>query len=353
MNLWNVELFVLGAVAGALVVYVIRTQVYEPRALSAAQVNAGTTARQRAMKHCSNSLAPLINELVSPLTEVMNLIEESVLDLIVRFQTITDAAIEETRARTEQFQGKDTDPEVAQSKADFLNQSKAMLTDVTDNAQLSSTLVLKVADVVEDVSKSCEAIPPLLEEIEFLADQTRLLALNAAIEAARAGEHGRGFAVVAEEVTKLANRSQASAINIQKVVNEVITSTNKGMATLEGFSGVDLMGLVETRDRVEQITDLIGERNRQLQERVMQATHAAKKHADNVTEVVMSMQFQNISRQKLEKIIEKIHDLQAHVAEWSRPPADEGSEQADETMASPQDRPSKGAVAQGAAAGRA
>lgn len=320
MDLWNVGFFVLGALAGALLVYFIRTRVFEPRHLSAAQANAETTARQGAMEHCTNSVAPFIQELVSPLTEVMNLIEESVLDLITRFQSITDAAIEETRATAERFQGEENDPKVAHSKADFLSQSTVMINQVTDNAQQSSILVLKVADVVEAVEKSCKAIPPLLGEIEFIADQTRLLALNAAIEAARAGEHGRGFAVVAEEVTKLANRSRASAVNIKNVIEDVITSTNNGISAFEGFSGVDLMEIVATKDRIEEISHVIEERNRKLQEGVLQATRTVQGHASNVTEIVMSMQFQDISRQKLEKVIQKIHSLQAQVTEWSRPP---------------------------------
>jgi len=75
--------------------------------------------------------------------------------------------------------------------------------------------------------KAVDQIHVLSEAIMEITSQTNLLALNASIEAARAGEAGRGFSVVADEVKKLAEQSNQTAIKIKEVVERIASSVNE------------------------------------------------------------------------------------------------------------------------------
>lgn len=214
--------------------------------------------------------AQVSNQISSAIGEVANGSEQQVKAL-----TDTSATIEELSASIEEVAASgSTVANSASTTVQIAREGHITITKAVEQMSIVGTSTELVQNAVNKLAAGFDKITEFIDIITNISSQTNLLALNAAIEAARAGEHGRGFAVVAEEVRKLAELSQDSAVNIIAQVkenrenikdasiamNSAVSSVNEGVAVVNtaGEAFANIAGLIdEVSTQVNQIAAVV------------------------------------------------------------------------------------------------
>jgi len=153
-----------------------------------------------------------------------------------------------------------------------------------DEMTLIESESLRAKQAMQRLAQQTGEVAKIIEVIRELVSDTELLAFNAAIIAAKAGDEGKGFSVVADEIRDLADRTTASAQDIQRIVQAIGGETKDVTSAIEAtvlrietgkqlsLSTGEALGkivdsakaAVSASDEITKITEVQGERARSL-----------------------------------------------------------------------------------------
>lgn len=199
------------------------------------------------------------------------------------------------------------------SGGNTLGETQLQLQELQHNFSAMTTFLDKSIGMIENVVTQLSRVDEFASKIKKVGQMTNILAINASIEAAQSGSAGNGFKVIATEINSLSRDSTESI----KEITDITTSLTNSVQSIKQELETVHKDTLEIGHRTD---SLFGAALKQIDETLQNATDKIRTIAGNAEElnkeigkVVVSIQFQDITRQRIEHVISPLESLQNDV----------------------------------------
>ncbi len=265
-----------------------------------------------AFDQCAGEFDAQLNAAQGEIQQTQQLFQDAIQKLVTSFTSMnTQAQLQQTLAlRISTGHVKDDAGDDAKGGfATFVEETSNTLQFFVDNTVQGSRIAVELVENMDKITSQVSEVHGILGEIEGISKQTNLLSLNAAIEAARAGEAGRGFSVVADEVRDLSGRTSQFSQQIRGAIAKVQEAVHVTEVAIDRLASQDMTFALQSKQHVDEMMRDAQQVNETMATSAAELSTVTREVEASVNAAVTTLQFQDMVRQLLAHVIQRVEAL--------------------------------------------
>jgi methyl-accepting chemotaxis protein len=245
------------------------------------------------------------------LADTSAVVERSAIDLTERFKILADnaraqmARVEAVIAAARSIGAGGQDVTLSEATG-FIEQ---VLVKVIDTMLAISKNAMRMVYSLDDVDAEVQAATKCVTQLQAINRQTCFLALNAAIEAARAGRHGGPFQVIAREIQELSKETENTVKAVNNRIAAIAGSLRHSHNVLQEIATVDMSEHIIAKERLDALLTGMVAQNANFNAILSETANASAELSATISPLVMGLQFQDRTAQRLAHVIEALSTL--------------------------------------------
>lgn len=187
------------------------------------------------------------------------------------------------------------------------------LKEIQQNFSILTSFFSKTLSMISDVVSQLGKVDDFAGNIDKIGKITNILALNASIQAAHSGDAGLGFKVIASEINALSKNSTQSIHEITGITTDLTSKVNVIKEELEIVYKQSTEIEHRTNELFQHTTERINDTLQDIAEKINAIATDAEHLTKEVSKIVVSIQFQDITRQRIEHVITPLSSIQTDI----------------------------------------
>lgn len=261
---------------------------------------------------------PVLPVLREQLRETVNQVEQSVVRVCTSFQSMADRARQSVSQASRLVGEVSGDSEGELNGGDLnmealLEISRSTMHSLLDHLMRGSKLTLEAVERMSDVEGAMKQIFKALAEVDQVSFGNTILALNAQIEAAHVGERGKGFEIVAREIWNQARKSNEITERIRGIMQNLRGNVEVALGGLRETASADLAEVRAGKQDLEKALAGLEVSHQKMRGSVSESAEQANELAGQISEAIVSLQFQDRVSQRVGHVVEALERLEQDV----------------------------------------